>query len=108
MNPSVEHALGGGIAADFFVGEDCHQAFLQGSKAAFDLAFGLRAGSDEMGHAQGEEGALELGARIPDLTEASFQLQLGRTQLYRLRTRFLRERVCGLSIRRHENFIVSV
>jgi hypothetical protein len=40
----VEHALGGGIIADLFVGQDGHQTFLQGAKAAFDLAFGLRTG----------------------------------------------------------------
>ena len=64
LNLSVEHDLGGGIAADFFIGEDGDQAFLQGAKAAFDLAFGLRAGSDQMGYSQGGEGALELGTRI--------------------------------------------
>ena len=64
LNLSVEHDLCGGIAVDFFIGQDCHQAFLQGAKAAFDLAFGLRAGSDQMGHAQGGEGALELGTGI--------------------------------------------
>ena len=37
---------------------------MQGSKTAFDLAFGLRAGGDQMGHAQGGEGALELRAGI--------------------------------------------
>ena len=61
----VERDLCGGIAADFFIGQDRHQAFLQGAKAAFDLAFGLRAGSDQMGHAQSGEGALKLGTRIP-------------------------------------------
>lgn len=61
----VEHDLCGGIVADFFIGQEGHQAFLQGSKPAFDLAFGLRAGSDQMGHAQSGEGALELGTRIP-------------------------------------------
>ena len=64
LNLSVEHDLCGGIAADFFIGQDCHQAFLQGSKAAFDLALGLRTGSDQMGHAQSGEGALELGTGI--------------------------------------------
>ena len=64
LNLPVEHALGGSIAGGFFIGQDGHQAFLQGSKAAFDLAFGLRAGSDQMGHAQGGEGALELGTGI--------------------------------------------
>ena len=46
LHLAVEHDLGGGIAADFFIGQDGDQAFLQGAKAAFDLAFGLRAGSD--------------------------------------------------------------
>ena len=64
LNLSVEHDLCGGIVADFFIGQDGHQAFLQGSKAAFDLAFGLRAGSDQMGYPQSGEGALELGTRI--------------------------------------------
>lgn len=64
MNLSVEHDLCGGIAADFFIGQDGHQAFLQGSKAAFDLAFGLRAGSNQMGDAESGEGALELGTGI--------------------------------------------
>ena len=49
LNLAVEHELCGGITAHFFIGQDGHQAFLQGSKAAFDLAFGLRAGSDQMG-----------------------------------------------------------
>ena len=61
----VEHDLGGGIAADFFIGQDGHQAFLQGSKTAFDLAFGLRAGSDQMGYPQSGKGALELRRGIP-------------------------------------------
>ena len=50
LNLSVENDLRGGIAADFFIGQDCYQAFLQGTKAAFDLAFGLRAGSDQMSY----------------------------------------------------------
>ena len=60
----VEHALGGGIAADFFIGEDCDQTFLQGAKAALNLALGLGAGRDQMGDAQSREGALELRAGI--------------------------------------------
>ena len=47
-----------------FVSQERHQAQLQGSKAAFDLAFGLRAGGDQVGHAQGGEGTLELRAGI--------------------------------------------
>ena len=65
MNFSVEPELCGGSVADFFIGQDGPRAFLQGVKTAFDLAFGLRAGSDQMGHAKGGEGALELGTRIP-------------------------------------------
>ena len=64
LNLPVKHDLCGGIAADFFIGQDGHQAFLQGSKAAFDLAFGLRAGRDQMGYPQSGEGALELGTGI--------------------------------------------
>ena len=61
----VEHDLCGGEAADLFIGQDCHQAFLQSSKAAFDLAFGLRAGSNQMSYTQCREGALELRTGIP-------------------------------------------
>ena len=65
LNLPVEHDLCGGIAADFFIGQDGDQAFLQGSKAALNLAFGLRAGSDQMSDPQGGEGALELGTGVP-------------------------------------------
>ena len=61
---AVEHNLGAGIIADFFIGQQCHQTFLHGSEAAFDLAFGLRAGGDQMSDAQGGEGALKLRAGI--------------------------------------------
>lgn len=61
----VEHDLCGGIVTDFFIGQDGHQAFLEGAKTAFDLAFGLWARSDQMSDAQRGEGALELGTRIP-------------------------------------------
>ena len=54
-----------GVSGDFLVGQKGDDAFLEGAKAAFDFAFGLRAGGDQMGDAQGGEGALELGARIP-------------------------------------------
>ena len=65
LHLTVEHDLGGGRAAGFFIGQDGDQAFLQGAKATFDLAFGLRAGRDQMGYAQSVEGALKLGIRIP-------------------------------------------
>jgi hypothetical protein len=64
LNLAVEHDLRSGIAADLFISKDCHQSFLQSSKATFDLAFGLRAGSDEMGYPQSGEGALEFGTGI--------------------------------------------
>jgi hypothetical protein len=38
---------------------------LHGSKAALYLAFGLRAGRDQMGDPESGKGALELGAGIP-------------------------------------------
>lgn len=61
---AIEHDLSSGVIADVFVSQQRDQALLQGSKAAFDLTFGLRAGSDQMGHAQGGEGALELRTGI--------------------------------------------
>ena len=60
----VQDALCGGIMGDFFIGQDCHQPFLQGAEAAFDFAFGLGAGGDQMGDPKGGEGALELRAGI--------------------------------------------
>ena len=62
---AIQDDLGGGVIADVFISQERHQALLQGAKAAFDLAFGLRAGRDQMGHAQGGEGALELRTGIP-------------------------------------------
>lgn len=62
---AVQDDLGGGIIRDVFVSQERHQAQLQGAKAAFDFAFGLRTGGDQMGHPQGGEGALELRTRIP-------------------------------------------
>jgi hypothetical protein len=61
---AIQHDLSGGVIAHAFIGQERHQALLQGAKAAFDFALGLRARSDQMGHAQGGEGALELGTGI--------------------------------------------
>ena len=61
---AIQDNLSGGVIADVFISQQRYQALLQGSKAAFDLAFGLRAGGDQMGHTQGGEGALELGTGI--------------------------------------------
>ena len=62
---AIQDKLSSGVIADVFISQEGYQALLQGSKAAFDFAFGLRAGSDQMGHAQGGEGALKLGGGIP-------------------------------------------
>ena len=64
LNLSIQNDLGGGIVTDFFIGQEGHQTFLQGSKAALDFAFGLRAGSDQMSDAQSGEGALKLRTGI--------------------------------------------
>ena len=61
---AIEHDLSGWVIGNVFISQERHQTLLQGAKAAFDFAFGLRAGSDEMGHAQSGKGALEPGARI--------------------------------------------
>ncbi len=62
---AVQDDLSGGVIADVFVSQERDQALLQGAKAAFDFTFGLRAWGDQMGHAQGGEGALELRSGIP-------------------------------------------
>jgi len=62
---AVQDDLSGGVIADVFVSQERDQALLQGAKAAFDFTFGLRARGDQMSHAQGGEGALELRAGIP-------------------------------------------
>jgi hypothetical protein len=61
---AIQDDLSGGVIGDVFVSQERHQALLQGSKATFDFAFGLRAGSDQMGYPQGGEGALKLGTGI--------------------------------------------
>ena len=62
---AIQDNLSGGVIADAFESQEGDQALLQGAEAAFNFAFGLRARSDEMSHAQGGEGALELGGGIP-------------------------------------------
>ena len=62
---AIQDNLSSGIIADLFVSQQCYQALLEGSKAAFDFAFGLWAGGHQMGHSQGGEGALKLGTGIP-------------------------------------------
>jgi hypothetical protein len=62
---AVQDNLSSGVIADLFVSQQRDQALLEGCEAAFDFAFGLWAGGHQMGHAQGGEGALELGTGIP-------------------------------------------
>ena len=61
---AIQDDLSGRVIADVFIGQQRHQTLLQGSETTFDFAFGLRARGDQMGHAQGGEGALELGTGI--------------------------------------------
>ncbi len=56
--------LCGGVIGDFLVGQEGDDAFLEGAKAPFDFAFGLGAGCDQMGDAQGGEGTLKLRAGV--------------------------------------------
>ena len=61
---AVEECSGGGVRGDFFVGQQREQPFLEGAEPAFDFAFGLRTGSDEVGDAQRGAGVLELRVGI--------------------------------------------
>jgi hypothetical protein len=60
----LEDLVGGLVGGDLGVGEKGDEAFLEGAEAAFDFAFGLGGGCDEVGDAEGAEGALELAAGI--------------------------------------------
>jgi hypothetical protein len=64
-HPAIQDDLSGGVIGDLFVGQQRDPALLQGAQAALAFAFGLRTRGDRMGHAQGGEGALELGTGIP-------------------------------------------
>ena len=57
----VVGVLGGG---DFGVGQEGDEAALEGAETAFDFAFCLRGGCDEVGDAEGAEGALEFALRV--------------------------------------------
>lgn len=61
---AIQDDLSGGVIRDLFVSQERHQAQLQGTKATFDFAFGLRTWGDQMRHPQGGEGALELRTGI--------------------------------------------
>ena len=47
------------VGGDFGVGQEGDEAALKSAEAAFDFAFGLRGGCDEVGDAEGSEGALK-------------------------------------------------
>lgn len=55
----LEDVVGVLWSGDFCVGEEGDDAALEGAEAAFDFAFCLRSGRDEMGDAEGAKGALE-------------------------------------------------
>lgn len=62
---AIQDNLSGRVIADVFVSQERYQALLQGAKAAFDFAFGLRAWGNQVRHPQSREGALELRGGIP-------------------------------------------
>lgn len=68
---AIQDRLSGGLIAAVFVSQQRYQGLLEGGEAAFELAFGLRTGSDQVGHAQGGKGALELQTRIPVIGHGS-------------------------------------
>lgn len=63
----IEECLSRGIGGDPLEKKERDQTLLEGAKAAFDFPLGLGTGSDQMGDAQGGEGALELGPWIPSV-----------------------------------------
>jgi hypothetical protein len=62
-----EQLLSLAVIGDFIEGQQGDEAFLKGAKAAFDFAFGLGAGGDQMRDAQRGEGALEFGTGVAPL-----------------------------------------
>jgi hypothetical protein len=60
----LEDFVGERVGVDFGVGEEGDEAFLESAEAAFDFAFGLRGWGDEVGDAEGAQGALELAAGV--------------------------------------------
>ena len=56
--------VGAFVGVDLGMGQECDEAFLKGAEAAFDFAFGLRGWGDEVGDAEGAQGALELAAGV--------------------------------------------
>jgi hypothetical protein len=44
--------------------KECNETFLEGAKASFDFAFGLRERGNEVSDANGSQSALEMTARV--------------------------------------------
>ena len=53
-----------GVIGDFLAGQEGDDSPLKGAQAAFDFAFGLGAGRDQVGDAQRGEGPLKLRAGV--------------------------------------------
>jgi len=60
----LENVVGLLVSFGTSVREECHESALEGAKAAFDLALGLRGGGDQMCHTKPAESALKLAFRI--------------------------------------------
>lgn len=60
----MEDLVGERVRVDLGVGEEGDEAFLESAEAAFDFAFGLRGWGDEVGDAEGAQGALELAVGV--------------------------------------------
>ena len=56
--------LSRGIVGNFFVSQEGDEPLLKGAEASLDFSFGLRAGCDQVGDAEGRESTLELGAGV--------------------------------------------
>ena len=61
---SLEKLIGLLEVLDFLVGQERHQASLEGAEKPFDFAFGLRRGGDAVVDAQSGKRTLELGEGI--------------------------------------------
>jgi len=60
----LEDLVGVFVGFDFGVSQKCDDPVLKGAEAAFDFAFGLGSGRDDVGHAKPAQGTLELAFGI--------------------------------------------
>ena len=56
----LEDLVGVLVSFGFGVSQKCDDPVLKGAETAFDFAFGLRRGCDDVGHAKPAQGTLEL------------------------------------------------